>query len=96
MVAESIEEAVERIRTPHVEPPHDPDWNRNHTTATFAQSDVFQTDGFANMNKVAYAWARAFFTLFIPTWFEGEGWRIFHDIICWASTRDKAINFNAW
>lgn len=96
LVAEAIQEAVERIRNPPVEPPPNPDWSHNQTTATFAQSDVFQTDGFANMNKIAYAWARAFPTLFIPTWIEGEGWRIFHDITGWVSPRDKGINFNAW
>ena len=73
LVAEAIEEALERIKNPPVEPPSDPDWNRNQTTATFAQSDFFQTNGFANMNKIAYAQARAFSTLFIRMWVEGQG-----------------------
>ena len=35
-------------------------FNANQTTATFQHNDVLPVDGFADMNKTRYAWARAF------------------------------------
>ena len=42
-------------------------------TVTFEQPNVLPTKGFANMTKTPYAWARAFPTVFIPSYIEFKG-----------------------
>jgi hypothetical protein len=86
-----------------------PTMTRNNETATFNQSDLLSTDGFVNMNKTRYSWARAFPTVFIPEFlpfptrrttqddapYEWK-WVIRHDISGWISPRDKQPKFERW
>eukprot|EP00984_Skeletonema_dohrnii_P031047 scaffold23084_cov153-Skeletonema_dohrnii-CCMP3373.AAC.2 len=79
-----------------------PEFNRNQTTATFQHNDVLRVDGFADMNRTPFAWARAFPSLFIPVYTvknhatSDYGWVIFHDITGWSGLRDKIVNRNQW
>lgn len=100
LVAQALQQVIQDIRNPPTLPDTEvpvPTYNRNKTTAHFEQPDIFSTDGLANMNKISYAWARAFPTLFIPTWDEHVGeWRIYHDITGWGGLRDQGIKFVDW
>jgi hypothetical protein len=78
-----------------------PQFNANQTTATFQHNEVLPVDGFADMNKTRYAWARAFPSLFIPVYAFNRStgqmeWMIFHDITGWVATRDKSVNKIQW
>ncbi len=72
----------------------------NRESVTFRDSDVLHVDGFADMGKTRYAWARAFPTLFIPEYVKvdmlsnGEerwDWTIFDDITGFRPARDKSV-----
>jgi len=79
-----------------------PQFNGNQTTATFQHNQVLRVDGFADMNRTPYAWARAFPSLFIPVYTVKNrvnneyGWVIFHDITGWSGPRDKIVNRVQW
>lgn len=108
MVANAVNDAVRRIREnqPQADTQADanvpqPQFNRNRSTATFRQTEVFNYHGgFVDMNRTQYAWARAFPTVFIPTYIqinENEWkWVILHDITGWTEHRDKDIKFFEW
>lgn len=102
MMAGVVEQAVNRIRSQqqvNMDGQPQPQFNSTGTTATFQQPDVLPTNGFADMNKTPYAWARAFPTVFIPTYVEVNGqlgWYIFHDITGWIGARDKPIKMTDW
>ena len=71
------EEVVQRIK-------YGTKFSDDKQTATFEQPTVLPTKGFANMTKTPYAWARAFPTVFIPSYIEYNGkyqWIILNDII---------------
>jgi hypothetical protein len=69
-------------------------------TATFEQPSVLQTDGFVDMSKTPYAWARAFPTVFIPEYIPVSSseyaWVIRHDITGWYKIRDKKVDSTRW
>ncbi len=74
--------------------------NHNPETATFRASNVLHVDGFADMGKTRYAWARAFPTLFIPeyvkTGLHNNGsekweWMIYDDITGFSLGREKKV-----
>jgi hypothetical protein len=105
MVLNAVHDAVRQIR--ENQPQADaadapqPRFNRDRSRATFQQTDVFSYDGgFVDMNRTQYAWARAFPTIFIPTYIqikENEWkWVILHDITGWMQHRDKEIKFFEW
>lgn len=78
-----------------------PRYSRNKKTAKFKQADMFNyDDGFVDMNKTKYAWARAFPTVFIPAYIQTDEntweWVILHDITGWKTARDKALTFSQW
>jgi hypothetical protein len=83
--------------------------NSNNTTATFNHADVLPIDGFANMTKTPYAWARAFPTIFIPEYLPFPNltatqnaypyiwkWVIRHDPTSWDTVRDKHPKMERW
>lgn len=79
-----------------------PQFDGNQTTATFQHNQVLRVDGFADMNRTPYAWARAFPSLFIPVYIVKNhvnneyGWVIFHDITGWSGPCDKIVNRVQW
>jgi hypothetical protein len=91
MVANAVNDAVRRIREnqPQADAQADvpqPRFNRNRSTATFRQTEVFNYDGgFVDVNRTQYAWARAFRTVFIPTYIQINDkewkWVILHDLL---------------
>jgi hypothetical protein len=79
-----------------------PRFNDDGTTATFNQTDVLPLvrGGFANMNKTKYAWARAFPTVFIPTYRQISRtykWVILRGLNGWDGVQDKEkLSFHNW
>ena len=69
MMVTAIHGAVTSIRNNVPQPQLTP----NQTTATFAHNDVLPVSGFANMSSTPYAWARAFPTVFYPTYVKEDG-----------------------
>ena len=71
--------------------------------ATVDDEVVLPVDGFVNMNKDEWAWARAFPTVFIP-WFGDIGdhkdaWHITHDFTKWETphrVRSQTVGFAEW
>jgi PIF1 helicase. len=93
----------------HNAPLPSPVMTSNNETAAFNQAEVLSTDGFVNMNKTRYAWARAFPTVFIPEYLpfptrpetpDGSPyewkWVIRNDITGWINVRDKQPKFDRW
>ena len=69
--------------------------------AVFNQTDVLKTDGFVDMGKTPYSWARAFPSLFIPefVYMPEEGnwkWIIRHDLTGWSNIREKKVEPLKW
>ena len=76
MAEMQAEEVVQRIR-------YGSTFSDDKQTVTFEQPTVLPTKGFANMTKTPYVWARAFPTVFIPSYIEFNGkhqWIILNDI----------------
>ena len=78
-----------------------PTFRNGQETATFQQPDVLDTsNGFANMNKTPYAWARAFPTVFIPIYKQSSNgawsWVIQHDITGHCGAREKSVSICKW
>lgn len=68
-------------------------------TATFDKPTVLPTQGFANMTKTPYAWARAFPTVFIPHHIEFNGenqWIILNDVTGFPYPQEKSLSINKW
>ena len=73
-------------------------YDKEKESVTFNQEDVMKTGDFVNMSTTPFAWARAFPTVFIPTYVDGE-WKIFHDITgCFDmdGIRDKSVKLKDW
>ena len=99
LVVDAVQQAVQRVLNPDTLTESQYNFNADRTSVTFNQSDVLPTDGFADMNKTKYAWARAFPTVFIPTYIKLKGvfrWCILHDITGWHDARDKDVKFTTW
>ena len=65
---------------------------------TMNQDDVLPTGDFVNMDTTPFAWARAFPTIFIPTYLNGE-WVILHDYTqCFnmKQVREVTVNYKDW
>jgi len=87
-----------------------PYMSHNNSSATYNQEEVLNIDGFVNMAKTPYAWARAFPTVFIPEYLpfpDPTGmntndppfiwqWVIRHDPTAWYKPRDKDFKMEHW
>ena len=66
--------------------------------AIMKDEEIFQKGNFVNMNTTQFSWARAFPTIFIPTYLDGK-WVILHDItgsFTMEGTHDKHVGFKEW
>ena len=63
----AVEDSVDRLCSPHVAVPNQPDHNPP-TTATFQHADVIPIGGYDNMNTTKWAWACFFPTLYCPSY----------------------------
>ena len=102
MAVNEIQDTVNNIRNQRNEQElPNPSFRNRRQTATFQQQDVLDTsNGFVDMNKTPYAWARAFPTVFVPTYKQlSDGswsWVIQHDITGHRGPRDKAVSVSKW
>ena len=65
----------------------------------YHQPQVITTNGFVDMDRTPYAWARAFPTLFPPSYVLLNGqwqWAILHDITGWRQLREASLDFKEW
>jgi hypothetical protein len=103
LVENAVQEAVQRIQQqPDSEVQNGTNIHttrsQDSTTVTFNQPDVFNyNEGFVDMNRTKYLWARAFPTVFIPNYIQVSEnvweWVILHDITGWMTQQDKGISF---
>ena len=102
MAADEVQNTVRNLRNQQdVQNLPNPSFRNQRETATFQQPDVLDTsNGFVNMNKTPYAWARAFPTVFIPTYQQSSSgawsWVIQHDITGHCGAREKSVSVSKW
>ena len=67
-------------------------FSNDQTTVTFNQPNLLSIYGFVNMNTTLYAWARAFPTVFIPTFIHYQctwQWVILYGVTGSIGTRER-------
>ena len=83
----------------HPDPNHPVGTRVGRNAVKYHQPQVLTTNGFVDMDKTPYAWARAFPTLFPPSYVLIDGkwqWAILHDITGWKRLRDAPLDFKEW
>ena len=94
----AVDDFALHLLHPDPNPPH-ASLGPTSNSVKFNQPTVQQTSGFADMSKTPYAWARAFPTLFRPSYHLCEGkwrWSILHDITGWHRIREAKLDFKEW
>ena len=71
------------------------------TSVVLQNSEVFQNDGFVDMNRTQFVWARAFPSCYRPSYINMNGtmkWIIMNDITGFDSEhpREKSVQFKDW
>ena len=65
----------------------------------YQQAQVITTNGFVDMDNTRHVWARAFPTLFPPSYILLDGkwqWAILHDLTGWRRLREAPLDFKEW
>ena len=96
LTTRAVNEFAHNLRHPD---PNPPDASIRRDSVTYQQPQVMHTDGFVDMDKVKYSWARAFPTLFPPSYVFLDGawqWAILHDISGWHRMRESQLDFGKW
>ena len=69
------------------------------TSVVLEHTDVFTNDGFVDMNKTQFVWARAFLNCYIPSYTCKNGqiqWVITSNITGFNGLRERNMKFNDW
>ena len=96
LTARAVSNFSNNLRHPD---PNPPDVVLGPDNATYQQPQVMHTNGFVDIEKVKYSWARAFPTLFPLSYvfINGEWqWVILHDISGWHRMRESKLDFGKW
>ena len=83
----------------HLDPNHPVGTLVGRNAVQYHQPQVITTNGFVDMDATPYAWARAFPTLFPPSYVLLNGkwqWAILHDITGWNRLREANLDFKQW